>query len=96
VERHYLSEIKKLQLSPQAVPGSVFDEIASIEKHNKAILKKIYKLHGISWRTRSKKKIHFFDRWDPVQIFAYKGILRLSKRKFSSAFPYQRIYSLLF
>jgi hypothetical protein len=59
VERHYLSEIKKLQLSPQAVPGSVFDEIASIEKHNKAILKKIYKLHGISWRTRGKKKIHF-------------------------------------
>jgi hypothetical protein len=45
-EWHYLTEVVSMELSPQAVPLAVVDEVGKVEKHNKRILNKIMKLKG--------------------------------------------------
>jgi hypothetical protein len=45
-EWHYVNEVTKMEVSPQAVPKSVLEEISRMEKHNKMILDQILKLKG--------------------------------------------------
>jgi hypothetical protein len=45
-EWHYLTEVVNMELSTQAVPLDVVDEVGQVEKHNKRILNKIMKLKG--------------------------------------------------
>jgi hypothetical protein len=43
---YYLTEVVNMELSTQAVPQAVVDEVGKVEKHNKKVLNKILKLKG--------------------------------------------------
>ena len=66
-EWHYVSEVTKMEVSPQAVPKSVLDHITKVEKHNKTIIQKILKLKGNLLENAEYDKIRMQSKAAVVQ-----------------------------